>query len=39
MTFGSGANKFTADQGYSEHQLGTTVDFTTSEFNGTNSKI
>ena len=39
MTFGSGANKFTADQGYSEHQLGTTVDFTTSEFNGTNSKF
>lgn len=34
MTFGSGANKFIADQGYSEHQLGTTVDFTTSEFNG-----
>ena len=30
-TFGSGANKFSADQGYSEHQLGTAVDFTTSE--------
>ena len=29
MTFGSGANKFSADQGYSEHQLGTTVDFST----------
>lgn len=29
MTYGSGANKFSADQGYSEHQLGTTVDFTT----------
>lgn len=29
MSFGSGANKFSADQGYSEHQLGTTVDFTT----------
>lgn len=29
MTFGSGtANSFSADQGYSEHQLGTTVDFT-----------
>lgn len=26
-TFGSGANTFSADQGYSEHQLGTTVDF------------
>lgn len=34
VSFGSGANKFIADQGYSEHQLGTTVDFTTSEFNG-----
>lgn len=30
MTYGAGtANKFSADQGYSEHQLGTTVDFTT----------
>jgi D-alanyl-D-alanine carboxypeptidase len=30
MTFGSGtANSFSADQGYSEHQLGTAVDFTT----------
>jgi D-alanyl-D-alanine carboxypeptidase len=29
VMFGSGANKFSADQGYSEHQLGTTVDFTT----------
>ena len=29
VTFGSGANKFSAEQGYSEHQLGTTVDFTT----------
>lgn len=28
-TYGSGANAFSADQGYSEHQLGTTVDFTT----------
>lgn len=28
-TYGTGANKFSADQGYSEHQLGTTVDFTT----------
>lgn len=34
MLYGSGANKFTADQGYSEHQLGTTVDFTTNEYNG-----
>lgn len=28
MVYGSGANKFSADQGYSEHQLGTAVDFT-----------
>jgi len=27
--YGSGANTFSADQGYSEHQLGTAVDFTT----------
>ena len=29
VTYGSGANKFSAEQGYSEHQLGTTIDFTT----------
>ncbi len=29
VVYGSGANKFSADQGYSEHQLGTTVDLTT----------
>jgi LAS superfamily LD-carboxypeptidase LdcB len=28
FTYGSGANQFSADQGYSEHQLGTAVDFT-----------
>ncbi len=29
MTFGAGsANSFSADQGYSEHQLGTAIDFT-----------
>ncbi len=29
VTYGAGtANKFSADQGYSEHQLGTTIDFT-----------
>lgn len=28
VSYGSGANAFSADQGYSEHQLGTTVDFT-----------
>ena len=31
ITYGFGANKFSADQGYSEHQLGTTIDFTTSK--------
>lgn len=31
FTYGSGANQFSADQGYSEHQLGTSVDFTTPE--------
>ncbi len=34
VTYGSGANKFSADQGYSEHQLGTTLDFTTNEIGG-----
>lgn len=29
IIYGVGANTFAADQGYSEHQLGTTVDFTT----------
>src|SRR3989344_1264224 len=29
VVYGTGANKFSAEQGYSEHQLGTTVDFTT----------
>ncbi|MEK7511160.1 MAG: D-alanyl-D-alanine carboxypeptidase family protein [Patescibacteria group bacterium] len=29
VTYGAGANRFSADQGYSEHQLGTTIDFTT----------
>ncbi|MEX0918441.1 MAG: D-alanyl-D-alanine carboxypeptidase family protein [Candidatus Paceibacterota bacterium] len=32
--YGEGANRFSADQGYSEHQLGTTVDFTSSEVDG-----
>lgn len=32
VTYGAGtANQFSADQGYSEHQLGTTLDFTTRE--------
>ena len=34
VRYGSGANAFSADQGYSEHQLGTTVDFTTEELGG-----
>jgi len=34
ITYGSGANTFSADQGYSEHQLGTTVDFTTRGISG-----
>jgi len=44
IRYGLGANQFSADQGYSEHQLGTTVDFTTQEigqnlgnFEGTNA--
>ena len=35
IIYGSGANQFSADQGYSEHQLGTTIDFTTSEIGAT----
>lgn len=35
VTYGSGANRFSADQGYSEHQLGTTVDFITPGVGGT----
>jgi LAS superfamily LD-carboxypeptidase LdcB len=34
VTYGSGANTFSADQGYSEHQLGTTVDLTTEGLGG-----
>ncbi len=35
VIYGSGtANSFSADQGYSEHQLGTTVDFTTTGLSG-----
>lgn len=34
VRYGSGANGFSADQGYSEHQLGTTIDFTTPEVGG-----
>jgi zinc D-Ala-D-Ala carboxypeptidase len=31
VSYGSGANTFSADQGFSEHQLGTTVDLTSPE--------
>lgn len=34
VTYGSGANAFSADQGYSEHQLGTTIDFITTGLGG-----
>ncbi|MCA9361286.1 M15 family metallopeptidase [Candidatus Kaiserbacteria bacterium] len=34
VQYGSGANAFSADQGYSEHQLGTTVDLTTTSVGG-----
>ena len=35
VVYGSGtANSFSAEQGYSEHQLGTTVDFLTTGLNG-----
>lgn len=35
VTYGAGtANSFSADQGYSEHQMGTTVDFMTSGIDG-----
>lgn len=34
VTYGEGANTFSADQGFSEHQLGTTIDFTTTGLGG-----
>ncbi|MCI0597800.1 M15 family metallopeptidase [Candidatus Parcubacteria bacterium] len=34
VTYGSGANTFSADQGYSEHQLGTAIDFSTKTLGG-----
>lgn len=34
VQYGSGANTFSADQGYSEHQLGTTIDFSTAALAG-----
>lgn len=40
VAYGAGtANQFSADQGYSEHQLGTTVDFMTTGINGELSNI
>lgn len=39
VIYGSGANKFSADQGYSEHQMGTTVDFGTQSIKGDFSKF
>lgn len=39
IIYGSGANQFSADQGYSEHQLGTSVDFTTPNVGGNFSKF
>ena len=34
VSYGVGANTFSADQGYSEHQLGTAIDLTTLKTNG-----
>ena len=34
VVYGTGANAFSADQGYSEHQLGTAADFTTKSLAG-----
>lgn len=39
VTYGSGANAFSADQGYSEHQLGTTVDLTDAATGGAESSF
>jgi len=35
QVYGEGANAFSADQGFSEHQLGTTLDLTTPAIGGT----
>ncbi len=39
IIYGSGANQFSADQGYSEHQLGTTIDLTTPDLGASFSKF
>jgi len=37
--YGEGANAFSADQGFSEHQLGTTIDITTPEIGATSQSF
>ena len=37
--YGEGANAFSADQGFSEHQLGTTIDITTPEIGATSASF
>ena len=37
ISYGRGANRFSADQGYSEHQLGTAVDLTTATLRTTST--
>ena len=39
VVYGTGANRFSADQGYSEHQIGTTLDFTTTKTQGVLGKF
>jgi len=39
LSYGSGANRFSADQGYSEHQLGTAVDLATPTQGGLSLKL
>ncbi|MFH1246737.1 MAG: M15 family metallopeptidase [Candidatus Liptonbacteria bacterium] len=39
MLYGSGANQFSADQGYSEHQLGTAVDLTIPKLHGLSTQF
>lgn len=39
VTYGTGANRFSADQGYSEHQLGTALDFGTTKSGAANDKF
>ena len=39
VTYGSGTNQFSAEQGYSEHQLGTALDFITSPMTALTTKF